>query len=166
MTDFLLQPWPWWFSGPLIGLTVPLLYLLAGKGFGISTSFQQIGALCSPPQQTRLSEELRSSSRNLDARLRTWNRDRRFHWKPVALGGTDRISSRQILQHWGSHQAIHWWVLSSDSERGTRGGCTSGHAITGIANWNFPKCRRHHFLFRWRPSASLGAWDTFFSKVI
>src|SRR5690606_758743 len=29
--DVFLQPWPWWISGPLIGLTVPLLYVLAGK---------------------------------------------------------------------------------------------------------------------------------------
>ena len=46
--DFIMQPWPWWFSGILIGLTVPLLYLLAGRSFGISTSFQQIGAMCAP----------------------------------------------------------------------------------------------------------------------
>ena len=37
--DFIMQPWPWWFSGILIGLTVPLLYILTGQGFGISTSF-------------------------------------------------------------------------------------------------------------------------------
>lgn len=48
MTDFILQPWPWWFSGILIGLTVPLLYILVGQGFGISTSLQQIGAICLP----------------------------------------------------------------------------------------------------------------------
>ena len=46
--DGLMQPWPWWVSGTLIGLTVPLLYVLAGKAFGISTSLQQIGAMCVP----------------------------------------------------------------------------------------------------------------------
>ena len=45
MYDFIMQPWPWWFSGVLIGLTVPMLFLLAGRSFGISTSFQQIGAM-------------------------------------------------------------------------------------------------------------------------
>ena len=44
----LMNPWPWWISGILIGLTVPLLYVLAGKAFGISTSLQEIGALCAP----------------------------------------------------------------------------------------------------------------------
>jgi hypothetical protein len=48
MLEFIMQPWPWWFSGVLVGLTVPLLFLLAGKAFGISTSLQQIGAMCAP----------------------------------------------------------------------------------------------------------------------
>lgn len=48
MIEFIMQPWPWWFSGVLIGLTVPLLFLLAGKAFGISTSFQEAGAMCAP----------------------------------------------------------------------------------------------------------------------
>ena len=46
--ESIMQPWPWWISGILIGLTVPLLYVLAGKAFGISTSLQQIGAMCTP----------------------------------------------------------------------------------------------------------------------
>ena len=46
--DWIMQPWPWWLSGALIGLTVPLLYVLTGKGFGISTSLQTAGALCAP----------------------------------------------------------------------------------------------------------------------
>ena len=46
--DWLFQPWPWYISGPLIGLMVPALLLLSGKNFGVSTSFQHIGAMCSP----------------------------------------------------------------------------------------------------------------------
>ena len=46
--DSIYSPWPWWVAGPLIGLTVPLLFLLAGKSFGVSTSLQQIGAMCTP----------------------------------------------------------------------------------------------------------------------
>ncbi len=44
--NWIMQPWPWWVSGILIGLTVPLLYILAGKAFGISTSLQEAGAMC------------------------------------------------------------------------------------------------------------------------
>ena len=118
-----------------------------------------------PPQQTRLSEELRSSSRNLDARLRTWNRDRRFHWKPVALGGTDRISTRQILQHLGSHPSYSLVVLSSDSERGTRGAAPPATQLPELRIGIFP-VSSPPFSFSLAASASLGAWDTFFSKVI
>ena len=28
MIEILRQPWPWWVSGPLLGLTVPVLLLL------------------------------------------------------------------------------------------------------------------------------------------
>ena len=34
MTDFvraLLEPWPWYVAGPVIGLTVPLLLILGNK---------------------------------------------------------------------------------------------------------------------------------------
>ncbi len=43
--DWFFQPWPWYVSGPLIGLVVPALLLLSGKSFGISTRFQDIGAI-------------------------------------------------------------------------------------------------------------------------
>ena len=33
MSEWLLQPWPWYVTGPLIGLMVPLLLLLGWKGF-------------------------------------------------------------------------------------------------------------------------------------
>jgi uncharacterized membrane protein YedE/YeeE len=46
--EWILQPWPWYISGPLIGLMVPALLLLSGKNFGVSTSFQHIGSMCSP----------------------------------------------------------------------------------------------------------------------
>ena len=42
------QPWPWYVAGPLIGLVVPLLLLLAGREFGISSSLQHICAAVVP----------------------------------------------------------------------------------------------------------------------
>ncbi len=44
--EWIMQPWPWWFSGILVGLTVPLMAMLSDKSFGISTSFQQIDSMC------------------------------------------------------------------------------------------------------------------------
>src|SRR5689334_17092770 len=46
--EWLRQPWPWYVSGPLIGLCVPLLLLLGNKNFGISSSLRHICAACFP----------------------------------------------------------------------------------------------------------------------
>jgi hypothetical protein len=48
MYEFLTQPWPWYVSGPLIGLMVPLLLLAGNKPFGVSSSLQHICAMCVP----------------------------------------------------------------------------------------------------------------------
>ena len=40
--DFLMNPWPWWLTGPLIGLAVPLMILVGGRNLGISSSFRHI----------------------------------------------------------------------------------------------------------------------------
>ena len=48
MQDLLTQPWPWYVSGPLIGLMVPLLLIAGNKPFGISSSMSHICAMCIP----------------------------------------------------------------------------------------------------------------------
>ena len=42
------QHWPWWISGPLIGLMVPVLLLIGNKAFGLSSSLRHICAACFP----------------------------------------------------------------------------------------------------------------------
>lgn len=46
--NILLQPWPWYVSGPLIGLIVPALLLLGNKAFGISSALRHVCAVCIP----------------------------------------------------------------------------------------------------------------------
>ena len=48
MLEVLQQPWPWYVSGPLIGLTVPLLLIIGNKSFGISSSLRHVCAACVP----------------------------------------------------------------------------------------------------------------------
>jgi uncharacterized membrane protein YedE/YeeE len=43
-----LDPWPWWVGGPLIGVFVIVLLLLEKKQLGISSSFQGICSRLSP----------------------------------------------------------------------------------------------------------------------
>lgn len=46
--DFLAEPWPWYVAGPLIGLTVPLVYLYGGRKWGISSTFRDACAAILP----------------------------------------------------------------------------------------------------------------------
>ncbi len=44
----LLEPWPWWVAGPLIGLVVPLLLWIGGRQFGLSANLRHLCAVCIP----------------------------------------------------------------------------------------------------------------------
>lgn len=146
MVEFMMNPWPWWFSGILVGLTVPLLYFLTGQGFGISTSLQQMGAMCSPGSKL-------SYFRDFDKRQGMWTvmfatgiviggfiATRFLSAGPIeflpesftSLGGAIRMTVGGILIGFGTRYA---------------GGCTSGHAITGIANLNWPSLVATIFFF-------------------
>ncbi len=48
MITWLQEPWPWYVSGPLIGLMVPLLLLAGNKHFGMSSSFRHLCAAALP----------------------------------------------------------------------------------------------------------------------
>ena len=145
MIDFIMQPWPWWFSGILIGLTVPLLFLLAGKAFGISTSFQEIGAMCAPGSFEYLKRH-------------NW---RSGIWTVVfALGimvgsfiAVQFLSSAPVeflpASFASAGGAIRLLIGGLLIGFGTRyaGGCTSGHAITGISNLSWPSLVATIFFF-------------------
>jgi uncharacterized membrane protein YedE/YeeE len=135
--DWLMQPWPWWLSGGLIGLTVPLLYWLAGKAFGISTSLQQIGAMCAPHSKFEYLSKF-------DRRRNLWTLTFAVG---IALGAF-------LANHFLTAEPIRFLPDSFEGPSGIvklivggfligfgaryAGGCTSGHSITGIANLNWP----------------------------
>lgn len=48
MLEFLSQPWPWYVGGPLIGLIVPMLLLWGGKAFGVSSNLRHMCAAVVP----------------------------------------------------------------------------------------------------------------------
>ena len=70
MLAWILEPWPWYITGPMIGLSVPLLLLLTGKNLGISGSLRHIGAACTPGNR------LPYLSKNYNWRNHIWNRHR------------------------------------------------------------------------------------------
>ncbi len=61
----LTQPWPWYVSGPLIGLMVPTLLILGNKTFGISSSLRHICAACIPSNSHFLKYNWKAESWNL-----------------------------------------------------------------------------------------------------
>lgn len=48
MIELLGRPWPWYASGPLLGLMVPLLLFVGNKHFGVSSTFRDICAAALP----------------------------------------------------------------------------------------------------------------------
>jgi uncharacterized membrane protein YedE/YeeE len=161
LIQWLQQPWPWYISGPLIGLTVPILLLLGNKNFGISSSLRHICAACIPANISFFQYDWKKESWNL------------FFVTGILLGGyiaaTVLANPKPIqlnpqlmvyLQQYGisdfSQSApsdiFNWPMLFSLKGFiilifggflvgfGTRyaGGCTSGHAIMGLSNLQWP----------------------------
>jgi uncharacterized membrane protein YedE/YeeE len=158
MIEIIQQPWPWYVSGPIIGLMVPLSLLIANKTFGISSSLRHICAACIPG--------------NIDFFKYKWRKEvwSLFFVFGVLLGGvlTDKyltadtkikitettkieLSSLGIsdfsqympveIFSWGnlfSMQGILFIIIGGFMVGfGARwaGGCTSGHAISGLSNF-------------------------------
>jgi uncharacterized protein len=48
MIQFLAQPWPWYVAGPLIGLAVPFVFWYGGRKWGVSSSLQHLCAATIP----------------------------------------------------------------------------------------------------------------------
>ena len=132
LKEFLLNPWPWYVTGPLIGLTVPLLLLLGGKGLGISSSFRHICSIALP--RTRI-----PFLRDNDWRKDAWNL---VFVAGIALGGFTGVHtlSREpldLMLHAGAGWSGILTVLTGGFLVGFgsryAGGCTSGHAIMGLS---------------------------------
>ncbi len=158
MLELLRQPWHWSIAGILIGLTVPLLYLIGNKPFGISSSFRHICAACLPSN---------ASYFKYDWKKETWNI---FFVIGILIGGivgsTVLANPNPIVIATSAHEQLSQLGVKEFSQIvptdifsftglltakgfilivvggflvgfGTRyaGGCTSGHSITGISNF-------------------------------
>ncbi len=126
-------PWPWYISGPAIGLVVPLLYILVGKPLGVSRSFS---SFCAMSVFTRLKSRPQQSGENEDS------------WNLSFVGGIPigsyigaHFLSIDLPQLLPAHYHSAGGMLSLFAGGilvgfGTRyaGGCTSGHSLTGLSN--------------------------------
>jgi uncharacterized membrane protein YedE/YeeE len=158
MLDFLQQPWPWYVAGPLIGLTVPALLLAGNKALGISSSLRHLCAACLPAGLPFLTYNWRAETWNLvfvlGIALGGFIAYRGLgHPATVALAPAtvhDLRTQLHLTDFSGLVPRELFGLASLGSWRGwvflvlggflvgfgTRyaGGCTSGHAISGLAN--------------------------------
>lgn len=151
---WLSGPWPWYLSGPIIGLMVPLMLLIGSKSFGVSQNLEHICAMTQPKRV------------NVTLFQYDW---KQYGWcitfvAGIAGGGLLATfvfphpglidlsgATRDMLTSWGINQENGYspsalYDLSPANILilavsgiligfGTRyaSGCTSGHAITGLA---------------------------------
>lgn len=162
MLDFLSQPWPWYVAGPIIGLVVPLLLLLTGKAFGVSSSLRHACAATFPKGAEYFRYDWKKKGLwNLTfvlgiliggfiASTVLHNPD------PVAISSATHADLQALgitdfsgllpgdLFSWSSLTSLPGLVVIVLGGFlvgfGARyaGGCTSGHAITGLATLQMP----------------------------
>lgn len=156
--DILIQaiqgPWPWYVSGPIIGSMVPLMILIGGRSFGISQNLEHICAITQPGF-------IRVSFFKYDWKASKWSL--MFAGGVLVGGFLAAVvlpnpfppqlsvEANQLFSSWGMGEVIFYnpvEVFGLNSSNifllllggvfvgfGTRyaGGCTSGHAITGLS---------------------------------
>ena len=156
--DVIWRPWPWYVAGPLIGMMVPLLLLLGGKQFGISSNLRHICAAILPTRLEFFKYDWKKTGLwNLTFALgivlggflasMTVDPDVVINISEAtksdlrALGISDftGLAPKEIFS-WSGLAGLPGFVLVIGGGFlvgfGTRyaGGCTSGHAISGLAN--------------------------------
>ena len=161
LLTWLKNPWPWYVAGPLIGLMVPLLLILGNRSFGISSSLRHICASCFACNIAFFKYDWKKESWNLFFVFGIFMGGilaNHFLLNPSPiqihpdlakeLAGYGIYNYQYLVpQDW-----FHWQNLTTLKGIlsmvgggflvgfGTRyaGGCTSGHAIMGLSNLQWP----------------------------
>lgn len=161
MLDIIKEPWPWYIAGPMIGLTVPALLILGNKSFGISSSLRHICAACIPANVSFFKYDWKKESwnlffvfgiffggmvaanllmipgeiavnPNLKAELATYGITDYSNLVPTQL-----MNFESLLTLKGFILMVVGGFLVGFGTR-YAGGCTSGHAIMGLSNLQWP----------------------------
>ena len=161
MIEILKQPWPWYVAGPLIGLTVPALLILGNKSFGISSSLRHICASCIPFNIPFFKYDWKKEIWNLifvfgiflggAIAVNLLSNPSPVLVNPkltTELAGYGITNFNNLvpedIMNWHTLFTIKGFVMMVVGGFlvgfGTRyaGGCTSGHAITGLSNLQWP----------------------------
>jgi len=161
MPQLLLDPWPWYVAGPLIGLFPALLLLLGNRLFGVSSNLRHACAVISPRHVEYFHYEWRQEKWNLAFALGIlvggFLAGAVFrNPEPVAIAAHTKAALMALGVHeftglvpadlfnWESLLGARGWLLLAGGGFlvgfGTAyaGGCTSGHGLSGIADLQLP----------------------------
>lgn len=159
--EFLKQPWPWYVAGPLLGLIVPVLLIMGNKSFGISANLRHICAACIPAKIPFFQYDWKKEMWNLFFVLGIMIGGMIASFllsnhEPLVLNvnltrelgsyGISHYDSLVPIELFSWSQLFTWrgFIMMVGGGFlvgfGTRyaGGCTSGHAIMGIASLQWP----------------------------
>ena len=161
MIEFLKQPWPWYVAGPVIGLIVPTLLILGNKHFGISANLRHACAACFPADIQLFKYEWKKELWNLffiagiffgaiiafmllpDPAGIEVNPKLAEELSKYGINDYSHMVPRQLFS-FGSLFTFRGFIMLVVGGFlvgfGSRyaGGCTSGHAITGLSNLQVP----------------------------
>jgi uncharacterized protein len=161
LIEMIRQPWPWYVAGPLIGLTVPALLLLGNKSFGISSSLRHACAACLPANIPFFKYNWQKEMWNLvfvlgvliggfvatvllsnpDTVVVAESTQRDLAALGITSFGNLMPSEIFTWENLFTLKGLFFFVIGGFLVGfGTRyaGGCTSGHAIMGISNLQWP----------------------------
>ena len=159
MLEFITKPWPWYISGPLIGLMVPGLLLIGNKSFGLSSGLRHICAMCTPVKIDFFSYNWKNElwnvvillgivaggfvagnflSPSVDIHPETLTILTELGIKDTTgINPSDLFSWSSLTEFKGILLLIFGGFLVGFGSR-YGDGCTSGHAIMGLSILNWP----------------------------
>jgi uncharacterized membrane protein YedE/YeeE len=159
--DWLTRPWPWFVAGPIIGLFVPALLLLGNKPFGVASNLRHLCSALAPGRVEFFQYDWRARGGwNLSFIggiaigafvAATWMGSPDVAISPptrealTALGLHDLsgLVPRELFG-WSALLTVRGFVsivvggVLVGFGAAYAGGCTSGHAIAGLADLQLP----------------------------
>ena len=162
--EIIKQPWPWYIAGPLVGLTGPALLLIGNKSFGISGSLRHTCAIFVPANIAFFKYDWKKEiwnmffvfgiliggviafqflsnpdpiliDENLKAELTTYGITDIYGMLPEQL-----FSWGNLFTLKGFFMMVIGGFFIGFGSR-YAGGCTSGHAISGMSNLQIPSLK-------------------------
>lgn len=160
--EFLLQPWPWFIGGPLIAISL-LLYFYFGQNFGASTNFE---TLCTLSGAGKVSDYFKKDWKQRDFALMFviglviggfiapyyLIPNQTIDLNPTTVQELTDLGFSNVGNQYfpdeifgeNAYSSLKGFLVLIVSGIligfGTRyaGGCTSGHAITGLSSLQLP----------------------------